>query len=280
MAVLAGLLAILTLVALAGRIRPPRIERGDATLVFAFLVVLAIVVLPSGANFAAGGSHLGQRLALVPVVMLLMWLAGQDLAIGQRRLDTVLASVMIAVSIGVTVGLVAVRLPAYRAASDRLEGLAELIPCVRTDATMVQVNLGRDSAGPKLVAETGRLTAAADGWDLGTIGAALPFFQLRNRAEIDPYRYLTPDGSIEGTPPTIDPRGYETATSGRVDHVLVAGRPVAEPETLTAASWQALERQLRDDFELLVTSSDGYFELYGRRGPDGSAATVPEGCPA
>ena len=210
MAVLAGVLAILTLVALVGRVRQPRIERADATLVFALLVVLAVVVLPSGADFAAGGSHLGQRLSPVPVVMLLMWLAGQDLAIGRPRLDALVRPTVIAVSIAVTIGLVSVRLPTYQATSDRLEGLADLIPCVGPDASVIQVNLGRYDAGPNdrsahLDAEAGRLSAAADGWDLGNIGAALPFFQLRNLAETDPYRHLTPDGSIEGTPPTDRP---------------------------------------------------------------------------
>ena len=284
MAVLAGALAILTLIALVGRVRQPRIERNDATLVFALLVVLAVVVLPSGADFAAGGSHLGQRLSPVPVVMLLMWLAGQDLAIGRPRLDAVVRPAVIAVSIAVTIGLVSVRLPTYQATSDQLEGLTDLIPCVRPDATVVQVNLGRELAGPNdrsahLDAEAGRLTAAADGWDLGNIGAALPFFQLRNLAETDPYRHLTPDGSIEGTPPTIDPRAYEAATPGRVDYLLVAGRPFAEPEVLRAASWLALEGQLDEDFAHIATSSDGYFELYGHRSADGVPPAIPAACP-
>lgn len=283
-AILAVLLAVLFLVALARRVGHPTIERTDATLVFAVLVTAAIVVLPSGANFAAGGSHLGQRLAPVPVVMLLMWLAGQDVTVGRpesaRRSETIFRSLVVVVSLAVTIGLVAVRLPAYRATSNRIEGLVALAPCVAPNATVVQVNLGRDPVGGSLLtAETGRLTAAANGWDLGTIGAALPFFQLRNRPETDPYRYLTPDGSIEGTPPRIDPRAYQAATPGRVDYLIVAGRPVAEQQVLSAPSWLALDRQIEADFALVATSSDGYFELYGQRGPDGVAPVAGSACP-
>jgi hypothetical protein len=187
---------------------------------------------------------------------------------------------VVVVSLAVTIGLVAVRLPAYRATSNRIEGLVALAPCVAPNATVVQVNLGRDPVGGSLLtAETGRLTAAANGWDLGTIGAALPFFQLRNRPETDPYRYLTPDGSIEGTPPRIDPRAYQAATPGRVDYLIVAGRPVAEQQVLSAPSWLALDRQIEADFALVATSSDGYFELYGQRGPDGVAPVAGSACP-
>ena len=108
---------------------------------------------------------------------------------------------------------------------------------------------------------------------------ALPFFQLRNRPETDPYRYLTPDGSIEGTPPRIDPRAYQAATPGRVDYLIVAGRPVAEQQVLSAPSWLALDRQIEADFALVATSSDGYFELYGQRGPDGVAPVAGSACP-
>ncbi len=266
--VLAGVLGAMLLLGLRRRTRSraPRLE--DAFLAFAVVVVAAIVVLPADANFAAGGSHLSQRLAPLPVFGLLLWLAAVDVektpGLVARRMPWLLA----AVSVTASAGLLGLRLPCYIANSQRVEAYVSVAPCLATEATMVQVNLGRVSAGrtDPLTADTGRLASLRGGWDIGNIGAALPFFALRNRPETDPYRYLVlPGGSIERIPPAIDPAGYRASTPGKVDYVLVYGRPLATSETLMSASWQSLGAQLDADYAPVATSPDSMLEVYESR---------------
>lgn len=238
----------------------------ETFLLFGVIVVAAIVLLPRNANFAAGGSHLSQRLALLPVFGLLLWLAAADLGESSGRVVRRMPWLVAAVSIAAAAGLVGLRLPYYIALSEYAKAYVSVAPCLAEDATMVQVNLGRVSAGGRtdpLTADTGRLVSLRGGWDIGNIGAALPFFPLRNRPETDPYRYLVlPGGAIERIPPTIDPASYMANTPGRVDYVLVYGGPVASLETIESASWRFLDAQLGADYALVATSSDRMLEVY------------------
>lgn len=269
-AVTAGLAALLLgmlLVALWRRARPIELRPEDAYLLFGVVVVIAIVVLPRNADFAAGGTHLGERLAPLPVIGLLLWLAAADLGDAPGRVLRRMPWLVAVVSIAAAAGLVGLRVPYYVANSQRAEAYVSVAPCLATEATMIQVNLGRVAGGiSPFVADTGRLVSLRGGWDIGNIGAALPFFPLRNRPETDPYRYLVlPGGSIERIPPTIDPAGYNASTPGRVDYVLVYGRPLATGQTLTSASWQALSTQLDADYVLVATSHDSMLEVYESR---------------
>lgn len=280
-AAFSGLVAVALLVVTVSvvlqRDRPFRLREADAYLLFGLAVLVPAIVLPENANFGAGGSHLTQRLAPIPVFGLLLWLAAADLrgssTMIERRARWLLATSAIVAS----VGLSAVRAPVEAALSRHADSYAAVAACLATDATMIQVNLGRVESGPAgrtdpLTADTGRITAINRGWDLGNIGAALAFFPLRNRPETDPYRYLViPGGSIEGIPPAIDPAGYRARTPGTVDYVLVYGRALASPETLRSAGWTALDGQLDAGYELVATSSDGLLEAWESRDPDVSA---------
>ncbi len=267
LAIAVVLLALLLLgLRCRGRSREVRCE--DAFLLFGIVVVAAIVILPRNGNFAAGGSHLSQRLALLPVFGLLLWVAAVDFGESPgfvvRRMPWLLA----AVSIAASAGLLGLRFPTYVALSQRTEAYVSVAPCLATEATMIQVNLGRVHAGrtDPFLADTARLVSLRGGWDIGNIGAALPFFPMRNRPETDPYRYLVlPGGGVERTPPTIDPAGYEAMTPGTVDYVLVYGRPIAFPETIQSSTWRLLSNQLDADYALVATSPDSMLEVYESR---------------
>jgi hypothetical protein len=256
------------LLGLRRRVRSRALRFEDAFLLFGVVVVAAIVLLPRNANFGAGGSHFSQRLAPLPVLGLLLWLAAVDLGETPGPVARRMPWLLAVVSIAASAGLLGLRLPYYIANSQRAEAYVSVAPCLATEATMIQVNLGRVHAGrtDPFLAETGRLVSLRGGWDIGNIGAALPFFPLRNRPETDPYRYLViPGGGVERTPPTIDPAGYAARTPGTLDYVLVYGRPVALSDTIESASWHSLSAQLDADYALVATSPDSMLEVYESR---------------
>ena len=202
------------------------------------------------------------------MIGLLLWLAAADIGDAPGRVLRRMPWFAAAVSIAAAAGLLGLRLPYYVANSQRAEAYVAVAPCLASEATMIQVNLGEVSEGRQYprTADTGRLSSLRSGWDIGNIGAAISFFPLRNRPETDPYRYLVvPGGSVEKIPPTIDPAGYRAQTPGTLDYVLLYGRPVATPETMESPSWRSLNAQLDSDYSLVATSPDSMLEVYESR---------------
>lgn len=237
----------------------------DAFLAFAVIVLAEVVLLPEGSNLGGGGGFLGQRLAVLPVYGIALWLAAVPWS---ARIATAL--VLTAAASAVGLGLV--RWPVYAELSRLVERYVATAACIAPESTMIQANLVILTPAPfprtaPLTAETGRVSALTDGWDLGNVQVSLPFFPLRARPETDPYRHMPFEGTaIEAVPPTLDPLGYERRTGGRVDYVLVYGRSEADPSTLASEGWTRLNAQLHGAFSIVARSADGLLEVHERTG--------------
>ena len=137
---------------------------------------------------------------------------------------------------------------------------------------MVQVNLADFPAGPlgrtdPFGAEAGRIAAATQGHDLGDWEWSFPFYLFHNRADNDPFRWLVtrPDGFE--VPPGIDLTAYASRPDGRVDYVLVVGRPSALAATLASPGWMSLRDELALGYGLVAVSTNGLVEAWERRDP-------------
>lgn len=249
----------LMLAALFARRPRPGIEKEDGLL---FVLTTLIVVVAAAAlgvlpvTLGGSGGFVTQRLALLFVYCVILWLATQRLP--RRALAvTAVASVVAAV------GLTALRVPSYAHLARASDDLVSVASCIIDGSTVAQANLSRTRPGPlvrtdPLVTEVGRVAALTRGHDLGNIDFIADVFPLRYRAEVDPNLHLAIDRQpIEDVPPAFDPLGYEQRTAGRVDYILVVGRPDAAPEILASASWRALETQLDEGYRLVATSQLG-----------------------
>ena len=142
--IVALLVAGLALIALAQRLRTRSLCGADAYLIFAGVTLLIALTIPNSASFGAGGSHMSQRLALVPFLALLLWIA-ESLPPKPSTLDKRIGIAAACGSLIVTIGLDTMRLPSYVALSDAALAYESVAPCIAKNSTMVQVNLGGTS---------------------------------------------------------------------------------------------------------------------------------------
>jgi hypothetical protein len=266
------------------RRRDRRIDLVDGFLAYALVALVAVALSP--ASVASGGGVVLERLSLFPVYGMVLWLAGQ-------AIPTPSARAIVAASLVAAVGFLALRLPAYLYLSDRATDYLAVAECVAPRSTLVQVNLSLIRPSPfrrmdPFIEETGLLSAATAGHDLGSAEGSVPFYPLQNRPENDPYVHLvTTDDLIYHIPPAIDPLGYEADTSGRVDYLLVYGRDEATPDVLASPAWSSLSTQLADGYRRVAVSPAGHLEVYERADvPTASAgeaartSAAAEACPS
>jgi hypothetical protein len=258
-------LFIATVVAVADRWRRREfVRRGDWALAFTIVSTIAYLVAPEALG---SGGVVSQRLALFPILGLVLWLGGQE--IRPRWIAMVGgASVLVAAA------LLVIRAPSYVSTSDAVADYLTVEPCIVPHSTMAQANLFWFPSGPlgrisPLIHDAGRLAAGTHGHDLGSITGAVPLYPLQNRATNDPFRYLITrqNGEYE-IPPGLDPLGYERATDGRLDYVVLFGRQDALDETLQSTDWQSLEDQLSVGYRRIAQSPSGAVELFERASPD------------
>ena len=245
------------------RTRTRRLTPSDAPMLFALLVVAGAVAAPS--EVASGGGVLTQRLALFPVYGVVLWLAAQ------RPSRAVVTAVGVA-SIVAAVGLAALRLPAHRALAADVRDIEQVVPCIGLAATMAQVNLAQVVAGSAdrarfLTHETGRVSAATRGLDLGSPSWEVPFYLLRFDPRFAAAGSLIPArATMLAVPPRIDPARYERATRGRLDYVLLFGRPLATPAVLQSQRWRTFEGELMRRYRRVAVSPRGLMEVWEHPG--------------
>jgi hypothetical protein len=270
-------LAALAAAALFGRVRDRRLRANDAFLLFGLLVIAEVAVVPGGVTLGAGGSYVTQRLQVIPVIGLIMWLADRD---WRPRFAAGFGVTCMAAALGIMV----LRFPAYSTLSADMESLVAVAPCMGTEATMIQANLGRVVPASldrtdHFSDEAGRLSALTHGWPLGNVEFEIGFFPVHNRPDIDPYVHLIPDRAktvpiwepIQRVPPSIDLLGQETTTGTGVDYVLLFGRDLATPGTLADPAWLALRRQLETSYAHVATSPGRLLEVFERTGSSAAA---------
>jgi hypothetical protein len=269
-AALAAAVGLLALWQLRGRLRREAgANEGDAIVAFVILATLAFVVAPE--SVGSGGGLVLQRLALFPIYGAILWLATRPLP---RLAPRALASV----SLVAAVGLLALRLPAYAALSDRSADYFAVAPCIAHGRTLIQANLFQFVPSPlhhldPMIEETGVLSAATRGHDLGSVEGAVPFYPIRNLASNDPYRHLPTTRELYWViPSAIDPLGYEERTDGEVDYILLNGRSEASAAVLASDAWTFLRRALDTGYRRVAVSPGGHLEVFERALPDVEAA--------
>ena len=267
----------LAVAAILPRIRRRDLRPADAFFVFGLLVVIEVAIVPGGTMLGSGGSYVPQRLQVIPVVGLVMWLADRPWS---SRVSLALVAACLVAALGIT----ALRLPAYSTLSATVESYLGVAPCIAPESTIVQANLARIVPGSldrtdELSDEVGRLSAATHGWPLANVEFEVGFFPVRNRDDANPYTYLIPDASrtvpmwepLQRIPPSIDLLGEGRPAARAVDYVVVFGRSIASAETLANPDWISLERQLAAAYQRVTTSSDGLVQVYERTGSDAAA---------
>jgi hypothetical protein len=254
-------LGVATLLALAARWRrPPWVRPEDWALWFTVLGTIAYLVAPEALG---SGGVVSQRLALFPVLGITIWLAAQP--VRREAFGAVAAASMVC-----AVGLLVLRIPSYVSTSDAVADYVSITSCIAPRSTMVQANLSAVVSGPQgrispLIHDTGRLSAATHGHDLGSITSAVPLFPLQNKPANDPFEFLvTRQNGEYDIPPGIDPLAFEAATGEPVDYVVLFGRDQATDSTLTTPAWLALSEELDTAYRLVATSPAGAVELYER----------------
>jgi hypothetical protein len=249
--------------------RTPGAAEGDALAAFVVLATLAFVVSP--ASVGSGGALVLERLALFPIYGAILWLA-------TRPLPKLALRALASVSMIAAAGLLVLRLPVYAALSDRSADYFAVAPCLAHGKTLIQANLFQFVPAPlhhldPMIEETGVLSAATQGHDLGSVEGAVPFYPIRNLASNDPYRYLPTTRELYWViPSAIDPLGYEERTDGEVDYVLLNGRSEASAEVLGSDAWTFLRRALDTGYRRVAVSPGGHLEVFERDLPDVEAA--------
>ena len=261
-AALAALLAALAW----RRLRRPDGAAGDGAqglLAVAAVFVLVYLVAP---NDLAGGGYVTHRLNLFPPLALLLWLAAASYG---PRLRAAVQAIGAALALGL-LGLLWMR---WAAVDDALRDhrlAAARVPAGATALPLSYAHAGRGRDGRPLAFRVqpflhalGYASARAPIVDLGLYGASEDYFPLRYRPALDPYHHLGRGRhGMEGQPPTVDIRGYERRTGGRVDFVLL-WQPAAAPPRHSSVI--GLRRQLDEGYERVYVSPRGLAELWRRR---------------
>ena len=258
--------ALWTLVVVAARARKPWRERDyDTIAVGLFTLTMALVTVAAPDEVGSGGGQLSYRLVVFPVLGALIWLGRQEL-----RAKYLAAGAGLAVL--AAFGLALVRYDDLREVERVANDLAVTIPCVQKGATVVQGNLayvGFGSAGRirgALMAEAGRVAAARDGLNLGSIDWSLPFALQRFRTSRSPFTHLiAPGESVERVPPPFDLRAFERATGSDVDYVVLWGRSHMTAETRSSEDWRSFDRALRAHHHLAARSPLDWWEIWSTR---------------
>lgn len=242
-----------------------------------FVLLSSVVALFAPDGMGSGGTLGSIRYALFPVLGAILWLAYQPLP--SRVL---LAGATVAVLSASS--LATIRYDELRAIEVALQDLRALEPSILRNSTVVQANIRQVKFGSlarpsSLAAETGRLAAARDAFDLSNVDWSVPFGLLQFRKETNPYTHLVRPGKgfflIESAPPPFDFQRFERRTGMRADYVVVFGRvlPVGAVETsprkkspeLIVSELNSFESSLNGSYVRVTTSPLGIWELWSRR---------------
>ncbi len=230
----------------------------DGLLGAAALLTLAANVAPIQ---AAGGSLIRERIYLFPFLLVLVWLAGQDL-------DSQLGRVMIVGGLAVSLALVGVHVRAYRLADREIREIVSAAEHVQEGSVIVPISF-IDFTDPNyarvrpLLHTPSWIAVDRSAINLGNPWPSTSFSHIRYRPALDPDSHLldTPAG-FQTPPPRGDVLGYEAATGQPIHYVLLIGldrEPGYEREKEQAIA------EISAVYEAIHETSDGLARLFGRR---------------
>lgn len=247
----------------AARSRHPPTPERQALAVLTVLSTLGYLASPD--RLGAGLGFLNDRWAVFPVLFLLLWSAGPAPAPARRR--AVAATVLVA-----ALALLAVRLPTELAYQRQVREYLSVAPDVPAGSTLAALRLwrsppvGGDARNPfrdPLRHQSSRLAVLVGGVDAGHYEAVYDYFPVRFRPDRDVRRLLDPTLRQLGTvPPSVD----LAAAQGRLDVVLVVGRPQAHPAVRASPVTRRVLRELEAGYRrVAVSAPSGLVEVWQRR---------------
>jgi hypothetical protein len=215
------------------------------------LVPLSVLVGLFAPQEAAGGYIIPERLALIPALLLLLWLAAQEAVNRWLRPMLVVGAVL-------TVALAGLRVPSYREWADNVDEVTSVAAQIPPGSTVLPVTVlpYQDQSTfyrtePTLYALS--WIASEHGIvGLSNLDADTDYAPAVYREGLDPYRDIdTGRFSHEGTPVQVDLHGFDAA-GGSIDYVLLIGREFNEP---TDADTVAFLHELDANYEPIAESA-------------------------
>jgi len=239
--------------------------RGTSGALAAVTAVSAVLVVSAPATLGVQFGFLNERLSYAPPLLFALWLAAHPP--GQRARG--IASVAL---LAVSVGLVAIRLPALTYYDRLLGEFSTAAAAVPPGATVLPVRLHaftppggavRIPTWDPLRHASSGIAARRRGVDVGHYEGQLAYFPTQFRSGLNTRRVLDPTlAGLERVPPIIDLGAAADATVP-VDFVLLVGRRAAgPPDPGTARLLAALELDYR---RVATTSPTGLVEVWARR---------------
>lgn len=242
-----------------------------------FVLLSSGVALFAPDGMGSGGTLGSIRYVLFPILGAILWLAYQPLPSRVLLVGATIACLS-------ALSLATIRYDELRAIEVALQDLRHLESYVSPDSTVVQANFRRVKFGSlarpsSLAAETGRLTAARNAFDLSNVDWSVPFGLLRFRGDTNPYTHLVQSGKgfflIESAPPQLEFERFERDTNTLVDYVVVFGRVLPANATevgsrgkssdIIAQELKRFQSSLNERYTRVTTSPLGIWELWSRR---------------
>jgi hypothetical protein len=225
---------------------------------------LYVVVYALTPDFVAGGGWVKMRLAIYPVLVLLLWTSASRFGVWSRR-------AVQAACLGLLATQLVFYVATYRLINDELADFSYGMDQIEPGSTVLPLSF--DAHGPvyspdfwaaqPFLHAAGRLAADRDAMNLLNYQGNFDYFAVRYRPERNPFRYITNGGEKDFQKKgPIDFATYGARTGGRVDYVLVWGLRTAYAST---ESVQDIVRQLRSGYELISTSPTGKMMLFVRK---------------
>ncbi|HRI60492.1 MAG TPA: hypothetical protein PK228_12230, partial [Saprospiraceae bacterium] len=216
----------------------------------------------------AGGGVTPMRLALLPYMTLLLWLA--SVGFSQK-----LQKVVLTFSVVVSSALLIIRFPHYRMASEATEEYASCAVAIPDRVTVLPISFNHhgQTAGGRYVSETFWLFVhtgdyVSEGKSivlLGNYEAHTRNFPLIWQNGRDPFLLLEKEGTIfENQPPHADLLGFPAKTGGAaVDYVITWCK---DQRFYDHPFGQDIGRQLEQGYDLVFTSKNNLAKVFKRKG--------------
>jgi hypothetical protein len=255
---LAVVLAALVATAAVRRWRAGGVRPGDALLASSAAFAIAYFTAPVA---LFGGAYLTPRLLVFPCFGLLLWLATCEWSRMERQLVTVSGA-------AIALGLLAARVPSYRALDEDVRELATAAPWIEAGSVVLPLRF----AGPdeRTYPRVDALAHAASYVTAERFAVNLTFYEGTRRGqfpldfqfEVDPYRNL--GGNPESVPPCIDLAGFRKRTGRLVDFVITWRQ--TERGDMAPCAERTLA-QIREGYDQVYTSQPRRFVKVWKRKP-------------
>lgn len=249
--------------ALILRIKERKSESGDGLFLFLLVAICCILFPPAS---IAGGLEISFRMAIIPFIAMLFWIATADFPIWAK------ISVQI-ISLVLGICFISIRLPIQQNASDYAKEIYSCDPLIKDSSTLLVLNYDWEGHTPdgKLIADRAGLFSHVDcylGTDKSLIisdnyEAHFYYFPVIVRWNTNMYSQTDKEGiNFDHRPPRADILNYNTRTGQNIDYVLMISY---REEFLSHPYTQEIFTQLDKAYAKIYTSQYARAVLFKRK---------------